>query len=198
MNFQAWMHKEADAPFVWAAIALYSFDSLMRWIKTRVHTAIARPLPELGMTRLEIPQINAGWRAGQHVRLRVLSSGMGLFGWAEVHPFTIASASDGPEGMILMIKKVGGWTNKLFDISSSGGYTEAGVGRNVTVMVEGPYGAFLASSQHELYLRSSFRRTWTCYSCQQFCRCLRRGWKWNNVCPRRHKRAHSKGSEGRE
>ncbi|KAF9055495.1 hypothetical protein BDZ89DRAFT_1125231 [Hymenopellis radicata] len=136
----AWHHKEENAPFCWAAAALYSFDILLRWIKTRVHTAIARPLPELGMTRLEIPNINAGWRAGQHVRLRVLSTGMGLFGWAEVHPFTIASASDGPEGMILMVKKVGGWTNKLFDISRSGGYTEAGVGRNVAVMVEGPYG----------------------------------------------------------
>lgn len=135
------MHKTSCQPYVWAAIALYSFDFTLRWLKTRVQKAIARPIPELGVTRLEIPQINAGWRAGQHVRLRVLSTGMGLLGWAETHPFTIASAANGPDGMILMIKKVGGWTHNLYDIARSGdGYNEAGTGRNVTVMLDGPYG----------------------------------------------------------
>ncbi|KAK0235195.1 ferric reductase like transmembrane component-domain-containing protein [Armillaria nabsnona] len=136
----SWMHKEADKPYVLAAIGLYSFDFLLRCIKTRIQTAIVRPIPELGLTRLEIPGINAGWRAGQHVRLRVMSSGMGILGWAEVHPFTIASASNSPEGMILMVKKVGGWTNSLYNIAKVGGYVEAGRGRNLKVMVEGPYG----------------------------------------------------------
>ncbi len=70
-----------------------------------------------------------------------MSSGMGILGWAEVHPFTIASASNSPEGMILMVKKVGGWTNSLYNIAKVGGYVEAGRGRNLKVMVEGPYGA---------------------------------------------------------
>lgn len=135
------MHKEANQPFIWAAIALYSFDFTVRWLKTRVHTAIARPIPELGTTRLEIPQINTGWRAGQHVRLRVLSTGMGLLGWAETHPFTIASVANGPDGMILMVKKVGGWTNKLYEVARSGDmYSETSTGRNVKVMFDGPYG----------------------------------------------------------
>ncbi|KAK0199831.1 ferric reductase like transmembrane component-domain-containing protein [Desarmillaria ectypa] len=136
----SWMHKDADKPYVWAAIGLYSFDFLLRCIKTRIQTAIVRPIPELGLTRLEIPGINAGWRAGQHVRLRVMSSGMGVLGWAEVHPFTIASASNSPEGMVLMVKKVGGWTNSLYNIAKLGGYVESSHGRNLKVMVEGPYG----------------------------------------------------------
>ncbi|KIY67951.1 hypothetical protein CYLTODRAFT_422076 [Cylindrobasidium torrendii FP15055 ss-10] len=133
-----WQHFEVTHPWVWAAIGLYSFDSLCRWIKTRIHTAVIRPIPELGMTRIEIPQITGGWRAGQHVRIRVISSGMGVYGWAETHPFTIASAP-GPEGMIVMVKKVGTWSTNLFNMAKFGN-GEAGVGRNVTVMVEGPYG----------------------------------------------------------
>ena len=89
-----------------------------------------------------IPTINAGWRAGQHVRLRVISVKMGWFGWAEVHPFTIASVADsGPEGMVLMCKRAGGWTRKLYEIAKLGG-SESGGEREVRVIVEGPYGSF--------------------------------------------------------
>lgn len=74
------------------------------------------------------------------MRLRVLSSRMGWWGWSEAHPFTIASASGSQEGLVLMCKKAGGWTNKLYDMAKTGGYTEAGVGRNISVVIEGPYG----------------------------------------------------------
>jgi len=94
----------------------------------------------MGTTRIEVPQINAGWRAGQHVRIRVLSTAMGITGWAESHPFTIASVSGGAEGLVLMVKKSGDWTSKLFDFAKSGGYMDAGVGRNVNIVLEGPYG----------------------------------------------------------
>ena len=114
-----------------------------RWIKTRFTTATIRPLPELGVTRVEIPSINAGWRAGQHVRLRVVSSGMGILGWAEAHPFTIASIIRGEEGMILMCKKAGDWTNKLYDLAKLSGYEGDGQARKVRVSVEGPYGKTL-------------------------------------------------------
>ena len=69
---------------------------------------------------------------------------MGWFGWAEVHPFTIASvAESGPEGMVLMCKRTGGWTRKLYEIAKLGGYEEGGVGgREVRVVVEGPYGLY--------------------------------------------------------
>jgi len=129
------------APYIWACLAVYGFDYLLRCIKTRFTTATIRPLPELGVTRVEIPNINSGWRAGQHVRIRVVSSGMGIFGWSEVHPFTIASHGNGSEqGMVLMIKKAGDWTEKLYEMAKKGGYTEKGYGNQVQVMVEGPYG----------------------------------------------------------
>ena len=66
---------------------------------------------------------------------------MGWAGWTEVHPFTIASVSQsGEEGMVLMCKRSGGWTNKLYEVAKRGAYTEGGVGREVNVVVEGPYG----------------------------------------------------------
>jgi ferric-chelate reductase len=96
------------------------------------------------MTRIEISKLNAGWRAGQHVRLRVLSQGMGWFGWTENHPFTIASVSKTEEGLVLMVKKTGKWTSRLYDLAIASGYGEngKGTGGNVKVMVEGPYGMF--------------------------------------------------------
>ena len=113
-------------------------------MKLRICTARIRPLPELSMTRIEISKLNAGWRAGQHVRLRVLSYGMGWFGWTENHPFTIASVSKTEEGLVLMVKKTGKWTSRLYDLAIASGYGEngKGTGGNVKVMIEGPYGMF--------------------------------------------------------
>jgi ferric-chelate reductase len=112
----------------------------MRILKSRITTAIITPIPELNSTRVEISNYNAGWRAGQHIRLRVLSMAMGRFGWAEVHPFTIASVSCGQEGVVLICKKTGTWTKNLFEIAKLGGYIDGQIGRKVTVVVEGPYG----------------------------------------------------------
>lgn len=93
---------------------------------------------------------------------------MGLFGWTEVHPFTIASASvstggrgggRGDEGMVLIVKKAGDWTSRLSRLAASNRYQERGelepeekaarrrdveslVSHSVPVRVwlEGPYG----------------------------------------------------------
>ena len=142
-NLQIYMHKPATLPYIFASTGLYTFDHVARLIKSRLAIAHVRPLPELDLTRVVIPTINAGWRAGQHVRLRVISFKMGWFGWAEVHPFTIASvAESGPEGMVLMCKRAGGWTRKLYEIAKLGGYEGGSVdGREVRVVVEGPYGS---------------------------------------------------------
>jgi hypothetical protein len=110
-------------------------------VKTRFTTATIRPIPQLGVTRIEIPGLNKGWRAGQHVRVQVLSSAMGFLGWAQTHPFTIASESGSQEGLVLLCKKTGTWTHKLFAAASMS-QAEWGVGRNVRVTIEGPYGAF--------------------------------------------------------
>ncbi|KAF7303754.1 Iron reductase [Mycena indigotica] len=135
-----WFHKTRLRPFIYVALGFYALDHALRLLKTRTHIATLRPLADMGVTRIEIPQITAGWRAGQHVRIRVLTGALGVFGWAESHPFTIASMSGAQEGLVLMAKKSGDWTTKLFDFAKSGGFTAAGVGRNVRVVVEGPYG----------------------------------------------------------
>ncbi|KAF7377661.1 Iron reductase [Mycena sanguinolenta] len=135
-----WFHKAQLHPYIYVTLGFFALDHLLRLVKTRMYNAVIRPLPDMGTTRIEVGDLNAGWRAGQHVRLRILTGALGLTGWAESHPFTIASVSGSPEGLVLMVKKSGDWTNKLFDFAKSGGYTEAGVGRNVSVILEGPYG----------------------------------------------------------
>lgn len=85
-------HAAALGKYVLVAGLIYAADRTLRLLRTRVATATLRPLPELGATRIEVRGVNAGWRPGQHVRLRVLTRGMGPFAWAEAHPFTIQSA----------------------------------------------------------------------------------------------------------
>ena len=119
----------------------------MRIFRSRITTAVLLPIPQLNSTRVEISNYNAGWRAGQHIRLRVLSMGLGWFGWTEVHPFTIASASRGPEGIVLICKKTGTWTKSLFEIAKSGGYVDEKIGRKVKVVIEGPYGQYILNNE---------------------------------------------------
>jgi FAD-binding domain len=106
MHIQIHAHQPGVWPYVIAAAGIISLDYLIRFMKTCVFNARIRPIPDLMLTRIEVPQLNAGWRAGQHVRLRVLSSAMGWFGWAESHPFTIATATKTPEGMVLLLHLV--------------------------------------------------------------------------------------------
>jgi len=99
-------------------------------------------MPEMGGTLVEIPGINAGWRAGQFIRLRILTTELGWLGWAESHPFTVAAVSGAEEGMVLLVKKAGDWSDKLYEMAKRGGYSEDGLGgvRIAPVIVEGPYG----------------------------------------------------------
>ncbi|KAF7979311.1 hypothetical protein HWV62_42705 [Athelia sp. TMB] len=135
------MHQPRATPYVLAALLLYAADHLLRAIKTKTAIATLRAMPDLGggTTRIEIPAINGGWRAGQHVRVRVLSFKMGWLGWAEAHPFTIASVAASEEGMVLLVKKAGTWTGRLYELAKLGGYGEANESR-ARVLVEGPYG----------------------------------------------------------
>lgn len=86
-------HQPWALPYVYVCVGAYGLDRLLRTIQTRIVTAHLHAIPELGATCIQVPGVNAGWRAGQHVRLRVLSLGMGILGWTEAHPFTIASVS---------------------------------------------------------------------------------------------------------
>ncbi|KAG9125413.1 hypothetical protein FRC07_007688, partial [Ceratobasidium sp. 392] len=139
MMIGVWKHQPKVAvPYVATCIALYGADQLARLAKTRVRKAILTPLPELGSTHVHILGINSGWAAGQHVRIRVLSFGVGLFGWTEAHPFTISNSGNGPsDGMTLICKNAGDWTLGLYKMASGGSKDQH---RTAYILVEGPYG----------------------------------------------------------
>lgn len=82
-----------STPYILVAVAAYGLDRVLRVIKTRWTKARLSIVSEMGMTRIEVAGLNAGWRAGQHVRIRVLSRAMGWLGWTESHPFSIVSVS---------------------------------------------------------------------------------------------------------
>lgn len=109
--------------------------------KTRLAKAHLRALPSSNTTIVTVPALKSGWRPGQHVRIRIpaLGSRHGFEG----HPFTISSAPN-CEGMVLMCKDAGDWTKRLFDYSraleASTTEPESGAGRNVKIIIEGPYG----------------------------------------------------------
>lgn len=100
-------------------------------------------LPDSHTTVVTIPALREGWRAGQHVRIRVPGLGMG-YGY-QAHPFTIASAPNG-EGMVLMCKVVGKWTDRLFDFANNAHQSHGRSEKThrgplkATVVIEGPYG----------------------------------------------------------
>ena len=133
----------AAVPYVIAAVVFYGLDRLLRVLKTRLVTATITTIPELYSTQVVIPEVNAGWRAGQFVRIRVLSGGSGLRGWLVSHPFTIACGGVGEGGaaygLTLLIKNSGKWTKKLYDVSTAKERGN-GVGTHVKVLIEGPYG----------------------------------------------------------
>ena len=119
-------------------IFLFS-DLSVRVLKSRLTYAYIRPIPELEMTRIHIPSINAGWRAGQHVRLHMCLRS--TTSWVEAHPLTITSVSKEQEGMVLMCKKANGWTKQLYEMAKVEDYMAGlGRGRRMRVVVEGPYG----------------------------------------------------------
>lgn len=100
---------------------------------SRLHIAYIVPLPNSKSTVISLPSARNGWLPGQHVRIRVLTGGMGISGLLEAHPFTIATApqlggSDAP-GVKLVVKVAGDWTQKLFDIAHKGQDAEKGAGR---------------------------------------------------------------------
>ncbi|KAH9944644.1 iron reductase [Amylocystis lapponica] len=136
----ACFHVSVAIPYALAGAGIYVLDYALRLVKTRFSTAHVTCIPELHMIRVHIPTLTSGWRAGQHVRVRVLSSGMGILGVTEIHPFSIASASDAPhDGLVLLCKRTGRWTRNLYKIASKEGGQESAASK-VRVMVEGPYG----------------------------------------------------------
>jgi predicted ferric reductase len=158
ISSQSYLHRSACVPYVLAAVGLYAFDHLVRIVRTRHTTGwlTAEHALNGGTTLVHVPSLRAGWRAGQHVRVRVVSGGW--FAWlatwflGRARPFTIAT---GPHsgGMMLQIKAVRSGTRNLLRMAGDAGdinlkemstSVEHGRGsaRGVRVIVEGPYGKY--------------------------------------------------------
>ncbi|KAI0275847.1 hypothetical protein BGY98DRAFT_935474 [Russula aff. rugulosa BPL654] len=154
--YATYRHRSACVPFVLAAVVLYTVDHLVRIVRTRHTTGwlTAEHALNRGTTLVLVPSLRAGWRAGQHVRVRIASDGwlVWLATWflGRARPFTIAAGPDSG-GMTLQIKALGSWSRNLLrmaedadDIRLKGMSTSAergrGSAREVRVIVEGPYG----------------------------------------------------------
>ena len=115
---QTYRHARGSLPYVLTAVGLYVFDHLARIARTRYTTGwlTAESALNGGTTLVHVRSLRAGWRAGQHVRVRVVSNSW--FGWwttwffCRARPFTIATGSDS-SCMMLPIKAMGSWTRNL-------------------------------------------------------------------------------------
>ncbi|KAJ9116922.1 hypothetical protein QFC22_004580 [Naganishia vaughanmartiniae] len=129
------LHISEAVPYCLAGACLYGADILLRASRTRFAEANLQVAPGTDSTIVSVPGLKEGWRAGQHIVVRIPKMG-GLDG-IEGHEFTIASAP-GAEGLRLIIKNAGNWSKKLRDISLESDKT--GSGLSTRVIVEGPYG----------------------------------------------------------
>ena len=136
-------HSHTLRPWLGFSVGFLFFSLLLRAVTSRLHIAFLTPLPSSKSTIVHLPSLRSGWIPGQHVRIRVLTGGMGLGAILEGHPFTLATAPivEG-EGGKLVVKAAGDWTTKLFEVASkrSKGDVELGRGYPIAVLVEGPYG----------------------------------------------------------
>ncbi|WWC90475.1 uncharacterized protein L201_005411 [Kwoniella dendrophila CBS 6074] len=134
------LHVPVAIPFCVAGMVIYLISIFCSVTKTRIAHAELQALPGAGMTIVTLPGLRTGWRAGQHVRIRIPA--LGFRKAFESHPFTIASAPNG-DGLVLMCKRAGDWTNKLHELAlRSTEFQDRGEGgsNQATVIVEGPYG----------------------------------------------------------
>jgi ferric-chelate reductase len=65
------MHVPEALPYVLAGAGLYALELICRAFKTKVATAELKIMPGADSIVVSIPRIRTGWRAGQHVILRV-------------------------------------------------------------------------------------------------------------------------------
>ncbi|KAI0031325.1 ferric reductase like transmembrane component-domain-containing protein [Vararia minispora EC-137] len=161
-------HFPATTPYFIAAFVLYGFDHALRAARTRTTTAyiVAHPSLNGGSTQLIMPGLTTGWRAGQHVRMRLVDpSYPSWFALAiasvlsrfRARPFSIATRP-GADGLELIVKRVGRSTSRLYSLAGGDertrGEKQPADGdaeaqrelRRVTVVVEGPY-----SGPHTLF-----------------------------------------------
>lgn len=159
-----YIHYPQTLPYFVTAFVFYGYDHVARAARTRVTTAYITPQPALngGSTHVALPGLATGWRAGQHVRMRVVNPSLPsavalpfaiLASRIRAHPYSAASAPNA-NGLELIIKKVGASTRSLYSLAGGEEAAikekKAGMGmvtdpeaafdaRRVKVIVEGPY-----------------------------------------------------------
>ncbi|KDN49025.1 hypothetical protein RSAG8_02378, partial [Rhizoctonia solani AG-8 WAC10335] len=134
-------------PYTLSGLAFYLIDLVFRACRMRIKPATISAIDDQ-MTLIAVHGIEDGWRAGQHVWVRILQ---GDRSW-ESHPFTIANApaSHTPDtgnskglpsrGLLLYARVAGNFTRALnFDARRSSGI-------QTNVIVDGPYGGLGAGT----------------------------------------------------
>ncbi|KAL8276777.1 hypothetical protein RQP46_010833 [Phenoliferia psychrophenolica] len=131
-------------PYTVVGLGGLGLDFLLRLVHTRWRPANIMALSG-GMTMIQVDGVAQGWRAGQHVWVRVLEGRRA----GENHPFTIANAPadcsplPGSHSLTLLAQSRGDWTQSLLETATAADQiTEKsqGYGRTVNVSIEGPYG----------------------------------------------------------
>ena len=115
-------------------------DHICRLMRLRIYSAQIEAFPGVSMTRIIVPYINYGWSEGQHVRVRLLGSGIPGWMFLEVHPFVIASIPNSYDGLVLVCYARGRWTRRLFDLAQELESPENYA--HVAIALEGPYGNY--------------------------------------------------------
>ncbi|GAA5855222.1 hypothetical protein JCM9279_007510 [Rhodotorula babjevae] len=132
-------------PYTVFILVCYGIDLVCRIVKTRFGSASVAALPG-GTVMLQSHSLTTGWRAGQHVWVRVPSAAGMLRGW-ETHPFTIANAPaecsplDGSHALTLLAKSTGSWTRNLEAYASL--TSSSNEARVIKCAIEGPYGGLM-------------------------------------------------------
>ncbi|KZV76839.1 hypothetical protein PENSPDRAFT_679856 [Peniophora sp. CONT] len=150
-------HWPVTFPYVVAGASVYAIDRVLRLARTRPTVVYITPMAHLnnGTTHVHMPYLTRGYRAGQHVRVRVVD-GTGILAWIRVlafsrpRPFTLASRPSGSGAELYVKKERGTFTTGLYEMAKGASYKEkssaaieAGAGqvtRTVRMLVEGPYG----------------------------------------------------------
>ncbi|KAF6745042.1 ferric reductase-like transmembrane component/FAD binding protein [Ephemerocybe angulata] len=113
-------HTPEAVPWIFPALAFYGLDILLRMLRLRIKDALLVPCDKQ-MTLIHVQDCTDGWTAGQHIRLRVFSSGRVL----ESHPFSLLTAPPEttcvtafPQGVNLGVRVMGDWTKALNDYAT--------------------------------------------------------------------------------
>ncbi|KAH7104492.1 iron reductase [Auriculariales sp. MPI-PUGE-AT-0066] len=139
-------HTEYAPPYIIPAVSFYAFDMFVRMLRFRIKDATLEACDQQ-MTIIHVPDVDGGWTAGQHVRVRVFIGGRCF----ESHPLTIVTAprsitcSNSARGIILGSRVQGPWSRALNNLAREAGTDEKKVGVyskgvHIQLMLDGPYG----------------------------------------------------------